>query len=99
MDDNYVFSYQTSRPLLGGWSSMTRPLVDENKIYFCGGYGWWDDDIHLIALNKSGHKQWGKAILKPCGAFTANRDYLVLEQTYQTPKNKDEDQSVSSFNN
>jgi hypothetical protein len=83
----------------GGWSDVSRPLVNKERIYFCGGYGWWENDIHLIALDKTAKKIWQNKIFKSCENFSMNYAYLAYEQTYQAKKHKDEDNKTSNFVN
>ena len=100
MSSNFVAHYTTSRPLFaGGWSSVSRPLINKERIYFCGGYGWWENDIHLIALDKTAKKIWQNKIVKPCENFSMNNAYLAYGQTYQAKKHKDEDNKISNFVN
>ena len=97
MDDDYVFSYQTPRPFIGGWSSISAPIIDENKIYFCAGYNWDNDNVYLIALDKSGVELWKSAIANSCEYFSSNHDFLAFQQTYKAPKENRQDPLSSSF--
>jgi hypothetical protein len=83
LNENLVWSYKTARPFLGGWSSASKPIIDNQNVYFCGGYEWWNKDVHLIALDKTGKELWKKKINESCAYFSSNNDYLIFEQTYQ----------------
>lgn len=44
-----------------GWCNATEPLVDGDRVYVGGGYGWWNRDTALFALHRHTGAQLWKA--------------------------------------
>ncbi|MEM7618811.1 MAG: hypothetical protein AAF244_05475, partial [Pseudomonadota bacterium] len=79
------WSFSTERPMLGGWSTSMRPVIDKSEnVYYCGGYGW-NDDISLYKLDRNGNELWRIKTLETCNHMQfANNRLFVWIQNYDT---------------
>jgi hypothetical protein len=82
--------YKTWRPFLAGWSSASNPLVDDEKVYACIGYGWSKNRVNVVALNKAtGQVVWKNEIAYPCTSFVQSGEYIVAaNKNYTIDKEK-----------
>lgn len=71
------WEYKTYRPLFAGWSTVREPVVDADRIYFCGGYGWWSNQVIVVALDFKGQELWRFDIGKPCDSLYKKDDKII----------------------
>lgn len=73
--------YETHRPFLAGWSTVSAPVIQGDTIYFCAGYGW-DDEVSLSALRKDGTLMWKTLVQYRCNELAILDDKIYAGQEY-----------------
>jgi len=76
------WAYDTPRPFLAGWSEVSRPLIQDDVVYFCAGYGWWDNEVSLSALRKDGTLVWKTMVQYRCNEMDILHDKIYVGQKY-----------------
>ena len=73
--------FETPRPFFAGWSDVAPPIIKDNRIYFCAGYGW-NREASLNAVSPDGKLLWKVRIGHDCGqiGFANGKIYAVQEK-------------------
>jgi hypothetical protein len=74
--------YETHRPFFAGWSDVSSPVIQDDTIYFCAGYGWWDNEVSLSALKKDGTLIWKTLVQYRCNEMDIVHNKIYVGQNH-----------------